>query len=157
MPSSTLTVESGTVKAYGGFQAAGIGGGEDSCGGTFIANGGTILARAGDECATGIGAGHGDYHEGTKKLYDRAKVTSSRSRTDSPDNVRPADQRLAGNGLALSHKDFQQHAVSIGLYVVGELIGRDGVEDLALLDRIPFFFLPFVDGAFGHGKAKLRH
>ena len=121
----TLTVESGTVKAYGGFQAAGIGGGEDSCGGTFIANGGTILARAGDECATGIGAGHGDYHEGTKKLYDRAKVTSSRSRTDSPDNVRPADQRLEGltwqsvliqpcdhmGSAAYRDVDFAKHAI----------------------------------------------
>ncbi len=92
----TLTVESGTVKAYGGYEAAGIGGGEDSCGGTFIANGGTIFAMAGANCATGIGAGHGDYHEGTKNIYPRAKVTSARDRTEAPNNVRPANDRLEG-------------------------------------------------------------
>lgn len=92
----TLTVESGTVKAYGGFEAAGIGGGQDSCGGDFIANGGTIFAQSGEGCATGIGAGHGDYHEGTKKLYPTAKVTAYHGYKEPPDNVRPADQRLEG-------------------------------------------------------------
>ena len=73
----TLTVRSGTVKAYGGKEAAAIGGGENSCGGQFIAEGGTIFALAGKGCSTAIGAGHKDYHEGSKEVYDSAMVTVS--------------------------------------------------------------------------------
>ena len=69
----------------------------------------------------------------------------------------PADRRLAGDGLALSYKDLQKHAVRFGLHIVGELIGGDRVDDIALVYFIAHFLFPFVDGAFGHGKAKLRH
>ena len=48
----------GRVEAYGGVDAAGIGGGEDADGGTVNISGGYVLAQ-GNDYGTGIGGGQG--------------------------------------------------------------------------------------------------
>ena len=92
----TLTVKSGTVNAFGGKEAAAIGGGQDGCGGQFIAEGGTIFALAGNNCSTAIGAGHKDYHEGSKKVYDAAMVTVSHYHDGKDAYVVDAGYRVEG-------------------------------------------------------------
>lgn len=54
-PGGSVTVEAGTVDAYGGYQAAGIGG-ADFSGGSFTMTGGTVNA-VGGYTAAGIGGG----------------------------------------------------------------------------------------------------
>ena len=92
----TLTVRSGTVNAYGGKEAAAIGGGQNCCGGQFIAEGGTIFALAGDGCSTAIGAGHKDYHEGSKQVYNSAMVTVSHYHDGKDAYTVNADYRVKG-------------------------------------------------------------
>jgi hypothetical protein len=61
----TINILTGYIEAYGGSDAAGIGGGYNCYGGTITINGGTIVAKGGDEGA-GIGGGEdgtgGDIH-----------------------------------------------------------------------------------------------
>ncbi len=54
----SITIEGGTIKAKGGAEAAGIGGGEDGTGGDIFIYGGDITAYGGDYAA-GIGGGDG--------------------------------------------------------------------------------------------------
>ena len=54
--SGAITINSGTVNAYGGINGAGIGGGEREDGGSITINGGTVYAQGGD-FAAGIGGG----------------------------------------------------------------------------------------------------
>ncbi|MCC8097095.1 MAG: carbohydrate-binding domain-containing protein, partial [Eubacterium sp.] len=61
-PGKNITIDSGTVTAYGGILAAGIGGGCDYYGttkSTVIINGGIVTAYGGT-AAAGIGSGRGD-------------------------------------------------------------------------------------------------
>ena len=52
-----LTINGGWVEAYGGDDAAGIGGGEGGNGGTVIITGGYVYAKGGWEYGAGIGGG----------------------------------------------------------------------------------------------------
>lgn len=59
VPAGTITIHGGTVKAIGGEEAAGIGGGGwNGSGGTITINGGGVNATGGDGGA-GIGGGDG--------------------------------------------------------------------------------------------------
>ena len=55
----TITINGGTIKAKGGAEAAGIGGGEDGTGGDIRITGGNVTAYGGDYAA-GIGGGDGE-------------------------------------------------------------------------------------------------
>ena len=57
IPGAYVTINGGEVRAYGGKYASGIGGGEGAAGGAVAINGGIVLA-VGNESA-GIGAGNG--------------------------------------------------------------------------------------------------
>ncbi len=52
-----LVIESGTVIANGGYNSAGIGGGDSGTGGSVSITGGTVIANGGEDGA-GIGGGH---------------------------------------------------------------------------------------------------
>ncbi len=81
-----------TVIAQGGKNSAGIGGGYDACGGTFEIDNSTLYAIAGKNCADAIGAGHKDYHEGTKSIGSNLKVTAGSSEASA--TIRLADNRV---------------------------------------------------------------
>jgi len=60
MSGGTITINSGTVEAIGGYNSAGIGGGgNDGGGGTVIINGGSVSAYGGVYTLGGIGTGAG--------------------------------------------------------------------------------------------------
>ncbi len=118
-----LVADAGSGDAGIGYRA-GSGGGENCCGGDFVAQGGIIHVVAGEECATGIGAGHGDYHEGTKTLYSNAKVTATQT-TEADARVMNADERVAAcgwhevwiepcghQGSTFTDLDYAKHKVS---------------------------------------------
>src|SRR5205823_2518443 len=49
--------------------------------------------------------------------------------------------------LTFWHRDLQQHPREIGLDLLGDLVGVQLVERLALLDRVPLLLEPLDDGA----------
>ena len=53
----SITINGGSITAYGGMHAAGIGGGNNGAGGNITVNGGTVTATS--EEGAGIGGGHG--------------------------------------------------------------------------------------------------
>lgn len=73
IPGAYVTINGGEVRAYGGIYAAGIGGGEGASGGVVAINGGLVLAVAGENGA-GIGAGDGSDDHGTLDMVDLMMV-----------------------------------------------------------------------------------
>jgi hypothetical protein len=73
IPGAYVTINGGEVRAYGGIYAAGIGGGEGASGGVVAINGGLVLAVAGENGA-GIGAGDGGDNHGTLDIVDSMMV-----------------------------------------------------------------------------------
>ena len=69
----------------------------------------------------------------------------------------PANNRLARNRLTFRDSDSQQNAVDISLDIIGQLVRCDRIDDLSFRNRFADLFFPFVNCAFCHGKAKLRH
>ncbi|NBD23898.1 Ig-like domain-containing protein [Paenibacillus glycinis] len=70
----TITIESGTVSAYGGFDGAGIGGGQQSPnGGNVTINGGNVTAVAGGSSA---GIGGSSYGSGGTVTINGGNVTA---------------------------------------------------------------------------------
>ena len=112
-------------------------------------------AAADDQNGTGLGLllrrGSGSRDSGRDRSTARARRHSFAR------GAKPADRRLARDGLARRDQDLQQDAVRLGFDVVGELVGGDRIDDLALLDGVSLFLLPLVDGTLGHGQAELRH
>lgn len=75
--SGNIVIESGTINATGGFQAAGIGGAGNLTSGNITIKGGTVTAQGG-EYAPGIGSGKGNTAGNITITKDVVKVTSIR-------------------------------------------------------------------------------
>ena len=73
IPCGHIVINSGNIKAMGGYYAAGIGGGGFASCGNITINGGTITATGGD-CAAGIGSGYTSGYCGTITI--KSTVTS---------------------------------------------------------------------------------
>lgn len=75
--SGNIVIESGTINATGGFQAAGIGGAGNETSGNITIKGGTVTAQGG-EYAPGIGSGKSNTAGNITITNDVVKVTSIR-------------------------------------------------------------------------------
>ncbi|MBR2886719.1 MAG: InlB B-repeat-containing protein, partial [Bacteroidales bacterium] len=75
--SGNIVIESGTINATGGFQAAGIGGAGNLTSGNITIKGGTVTAQGG-EYAPGIGSGKSNTAGNITITKDVVKVTSIR-------------------------------------------------------------------------------
>ena len=64
--------------------------------------------------------------------------------------------RAADLDLAGGDDDLQQHAVGLGLDLLGDLVGIELVERLALLDRLTLALQPLDDRAGLHPLAEPR-
>ena len=67
------------------------------------------------------------------------------------------DQFAHGISVALLGDEAREHSVGLGLDLIGDLVGFDEGEQVALLERHAFGDHPFGNDAFGHFYAPFGH
>src|SRR5581483_3543422 len=90
------------------------------------------------------------------RLRGSCRRRCDRRRDDLLPRLADPRDRLADGRLPLRERDLQQHAREVGLDLLGDLVGVDLEERLALLDGLALALQPLADGAGLHPLAEPR-
>ena len=97
-----------------------------------------------DRAGRGDGGGRGSLHN--RRCGDRSGLITGNA----------GDQGADGDFLALADEDFED-AIRGGFELIGNLVGFEGDEDLALFNGIAVFLVPAGDIGGGDGFASGRN